>query len=110
MISQFTTSLVSLIAIIVGGVIGLLFGTIQNAALAQNKKRQESGRLKNGWMIMPGSFSRIAILLIALVVVQVACPIFFEGNIQWLVSVGVILGYAWTLLKQLRQQRSINHA
>lgn len=109
MISQFSTSLVSLIAIIVGGIIGLLFGTIQNAALTQNKKRQESGQLKNGWMIMPGSFGRIAILLIALVVVQVTCPIFFEGNVQWMVSVGLILGYGWTLLKQLRQH-SVHHA
>jgi putative copper export protein len=110
MTNQFTTSLISLTAIVIGGVIGLLFGTIQNIASARNRKRQESGQLKNGWVIMPGSFGRIAILLITLVVVQVACPIFFEGNIQWLVSVGVILGYGWTLLKQLRQQHFINHA
>ncbi len=109
MIGQFTTSLVSLTGITIGGAIGLLFGTVQNVALARNKKRQESGQLKNGWLIMPGSFGRTAFLLIALVVVQVTCPIFFEGNVQWMVSVGLILGYGWTLLKQLRQH-SVNHA
>lgn len=97
------TGLVSLLAIIVGGTIGLLFGMLQNAALLRNKKRQERGELKVGAAIMRGSFSRVALLLIILVVVQIVCPMLFEGNIQWLVSVGIILGYGWTLLMQLRQ-------
>jgi len=109
MIGELTTSLVSIAALVIGGIIGLLFGTIQNAALARNKKLQESNQLKNGWMIMPGSFGRIAVLLISLVVVQVTCPIFFQGDIQWIVSVGLILGYGWTLLKQLKHH-SVNHA
>ena len=102
--SSLITILLSLIALTTGGAIGLLFGSIQNAALLRNKKLQESGNLKNGWAVMPGSISRVALLLIVLAVVQLCCPLLFEGNIQWLVSVGIILGYGRTLLKQLHQR------
>ncbi len=91
-------------ALVVGGAIGFWFGTIQNAALLRNKKKYESGKLNSGIFIMPGSMSRIAILLVILVAVQFAVPMFFKGNIQWIVSVGIILGYGWTFVKQLRQR------
>ncbi len=95
---------ISLTAIIVGYVIGFWFGTIQNAALIRNKKKYESGKLKNGFFLMPGSMGRIAMLLIILVVIQFAIPMFFQGNIQWILSAGIILGYGWTFVKQLRNR------
>ncbi len=91
-------------ALVVGGVIGNLFGSTQNTALAHNRRMQENGRLRNGWMVMPGSFGRVALLLIVLVLVQLLAPALFEGNAKWLVSVGVILGYGWSLLKHLHQR------
>lgn len=96
--------LIILAAIIVGYAIGFWFGTTQNAALVRNKKKYENGKLKNGFFIMPGSMGRISILLIILVVIQLAIPMFFQGNIQWIVSVGIILGYGWTFVKQLRNR------
>ena len=92
-------------AFILGSVIGLSFGMIQNAALARNKKLQQTNKLTSGWAVMPGSMSRVAYLVIVLALIQLACPLFFEGNtIQWIVSVGVVLGYGWTLYSQLRRR------
>ncbi len=102
--NAFLIILLTVAAIILGGAIGFLFGTIQNAALLRNKKRQENGSLKNGWSIMPGSFSRIALLLIVLIIIQVTIPMLFQGNIQWIVSLGVLLGYGLTFVKQLKQR------
>lgn len=96
--------LIPVAAFIIGGGIGYLFGAIQNTALLKNKKRSEKGSLKTGWIIMPGSFSRVAVLLIVLVLVQLGLPMFFKGNIQWIVSAGLILGYGWTMVKRLRQR------
>ncbi len=93
-------------ALIIGGVVGLLFGLIQNNARLQNKRLNETGKLRSGWLIMPGSFGRIAILLIVLALIQVGVPIFFKGSIQWLVSAGILLGYGWTFVKRLKQQAS----
>jgi hypothetical protein len=97
-------SLLIIAALAVGGAIGFWFGTIQNAALKRNKKKYESGQLKSGLFIMPGSMNRIATLLIILVVIQLAIPQFFHGNIQWILSAGIILGYGWTFVKQLRNR------
>ena len=97
-------------ALVVGGTIGLLFGTIQSAAQLRNKRRQEKGELKGGFAVMPGSFGRVALLLIVLAIVQIVCPMLFEGNIQWIVSAGVILGYGWTLFRRIHEQHSVNHA
>jgi hypothetical protein len=101
--------LYSTFAILTGGIIGLLFGLLQNKALLYNKKLQSQGKLKRSFLIMPGSFTRIAILLFILALVQITCPIFFNGNIQWLVSAGILLGYAYTLIKQLQHRISDNH-
>ncbi len=106
--SQSFSLLFSILALITGGVIGLLFGLVQNQALLKNKKLQREGKLKNNFMIMPGSFTRIAGLLIVLVLVQITCPIFFSGNIQWLVSAGILLSYMFTLLKQMNNRISNN--
>ena len=92
---------------ILGGIIGYSFGIIQDKALKQNERMQKSGKLTNGWAVMPGSGIRIAYLLIILLVIQITCPLFFDGNIEWFVSGGVALGYAWTLLQQLRRKLSL---
>ena len=102
----FFSGLLPTLAIIIGGIIGIFFGSIQNAALLRNKKLQENGKLKNGWLIMPGSFSRIAILLIVLIIIQIGIPVFFEGNFQWLVSAGILIGYGLTFVKKLKQRAS----
>jgi hypothetical protein len=97
-------ALITIAALAVGGAIGFWFGTIQNAALKKNKEKYESGKLQSGFGVMPGSMSRIAALLIILVIIQVAIPAFFKGNIQWILSAGIVLGYGWTFVKQLRNR------
>ncbi len=97
-------SLITLAAVIIGIVIGFWFGTMQNAALIENKKKYENGKLKNGLFIMSGSINRVAMLLILLVAIQLTLPMFFQGNIQWIISAGIVLGYGWTFVKQLRSR------
>lgn len=92
----------SLVGIAAGATIGYAFGLLQNAALRRNAERQKDGKLKNGWTLMPGSGVRVAYLLIALVLVQLICPLLFVDGTQWWVSGGVIAGYGVMLYHQLR--------
>jgi hypothetical protein len=94
------------VAVLVGAGIGFAFGFLQNAALRHNEKLEQAGKLKSGWSLMPGSGTRIAFLLLALVLIQVICPMLFAGNTQWWVSGGLLVGYAWILVKQIREKRA----
>ena len=94
----------SLLAVVFGVMIGVSFGLIQQAAYRRNQKLQESGKLNNGWAVMPGSGKRVAYLLVALALIQVICPMLFKNGIQWWVSGGVVAGYGYTLYTQLRQK------
>jgi hypothetical protein len=99
--SELVSVLLSIGALVLGGVIGLAFGSLQNAALIRRKKLLKD--MSPEEPMIPGSASRVGFLLIVLVLIQVTCPIFFEGAlIQWVVTAGVILGYGWTLRDQLR--------
>ena len=95
-------------ALLVGGVIGLGFGTIQNAARRRHEKLQQEGKFTTGWAATPGSFRRVAYLLVALAGVQFLCPVLFspESVSPWCVSAGLVLGYGWVLLGQLRARRA----
>jgi hypothetical protein len=93
-----------LAGLLAGGVIGLGFGWVQNLALQRNEKRQQSGGLNSGWALMPGSMSRVAYLLLALVLVQILCPLLFVNDSQWWVSGGVAAGYGALLFRRLGQQ------
>ena len=81
-----TTALInmfqSLTALLVGAIIGVSFGLIQGAARKRNEKRQQSGAFTSGWAVMPGSGVRVAYLLIALVLIQVLCPLLFRDGVQ----------------------------
>lgn len=93
----------SAIGVVIGGFVGFSFGTIQNNAQRKYKQLQQSGSFNSGWAVMPGSMRRTAYLLMLLAGIQLACPFFFEGNtVQWMISAGVVLGYGWTLVMQLR--------
>lgn len=87
-----------------GAVIGYAFGLLQDAALRRNEEKQQSGRLKHGWSLMPAAGARVAYLLIALALVQLVCPLLFVDSTQWLVSGGVVLGYGSVLVRQLRRR------
>jgi hypothetical protein len=101
-----TTGLGDLIAataaLVAGGIIGAGFGIVQEAARRRNERLQAAGRLSNGWAVMPGSGKRVAFLLIALVLVQVFCPLLFSNDTKWWVSGGVAVGYGGMLAIHLR--------
>ena len=103
---QFIELLRSAAALVVGGVIGLAFGTLQHAALRRHERLERDGKLKNAWTLMPGSGARVAYLLVALLLIQLICPMLFADGTQWWVSGGLLLGYGWHLLQQLRRRRA----
>ncbi len=92
------------VGLIVGGFIGVGFGTVQDAARRRNERRHENGALKSGWAVLPGSGMRVAYLLVALVLAQIICPLLFNDGLQWWVSAGVSGGYGFMLLRQLRER------
>jgi hypothetical protein len=93
-------------ALLAGGAIGLTFGLIQEAAQRRHEKLQQEGKFKSGWAATPGSFRRVAYLLVALALVQFLFPMLFapDGISQWCVSGGVVIGYGLILYRQLRRR------
>jgi hypothetical protein len=91
--------------LLAGGVIGLAFGTLQDAALRRHEQLEQQGKLKGGWSLMPGAGARVAYLLLALVLAQIICPLLFAEGTQWWVSGGLVAAYGWALTQRLRRQR-----
>lgn len=99
--------LASIAALIVGGLIGLAFGQLQNIARRRNEQKEQEGKFKNAWSLMPGSGVRVVYLLLTLLLIQIVCPMLFKGgNTQWWVSGGVVVGYGAMLFLQLRERMS----
>lgn len=90
-----------LAGLVAGGLIGVGFGLLQSAALRRNHRLEQTGQLKSGWAVMPGSMRRVAYLMIALALVQILCPMLFVNGTQWWVSAGVVIGYGAMLARQL---------
>jgi hypothetical protein len=93
--------------LLVGAIIGVGCGLVQDAARRRNERRQAEGKLESGWMVMPGSGTRVAYLLVVLVMIQLVCPLLFKDGTQWWVSAGVVAGYAVTLYRQLRDKLAL---
>jgi hypothetical protein len=96
------------LATLTGVVIGWAFGLVQNAARRRHQRLQQEGKYEGGGLVAPGSYSRVAYLLVALVVVQLVCPLLFDAGSRapWYVSGGLVVGYGWTLFRQLQQRRA----
>jgi hypothetical protein len=103
---EFINMLQELTGLLAGAIIGVGFGMIQNAARRHNERKQAEGKLNTGWVLMPGSGARVAYLLIALVLIQIVCPLLFKDGIQWWVSGGLVAGYGLMLFRELRQRLS----
>jgi hypothetical protein len=104
MTTQLIHLLESLTGLLAGGLIGVGFGLIQDAARRRNERLQQAGKLRSAWTVVPGSGRRVAYLLIVLVLVQVVCPLLFREALKWWVSAGVGLGYGAMLFRQLRHR------
>jgi hypothetical protein len=99
----------SVAAVIIGGLIGWGFGTIQNKAYRRNGALQQNGELRSGWSIMPGSMRRVAVLIMGLVVLQIIFPVLFsDSTTQWLISAGIIIGYGMSFVQRLRFRREFH--
>jgi hypothetical protein len=105
---SFIQILFTSLAVIIGAVIGLAFGYLQNAALRRHQKQVETGEFKSGWNVMPGSGGRVALLLMALVAIQFLCPILFADGTQWWVSGGLVAGYGCMLYRTFCEKRKAN--
>ena len=92
-----------IVGLVAGTAIGIGFGMIQNLGLRRNERRQQEGQLKGAMGVMPGSMRRVAYLMLALVLIQIVCPLLFADGTQWWVSGGVCLGYGSLLFLRLRQ-------
>jgi hypothetical protein len=108
--SHFIDIVRSSAGLLAGGVIGLSFGAIQDAARRRHERLQLRGGLSNAWSIVPGSGARVAYLLVALVLVQVLCPLLFVEGTQWWISGGLVAGYGWSLLQKAVHLRKVNRA
>jgi len=104
MMNELKDSLIFIAALIIGGGAGYGFGKMQDIARARYNKRQSAGKLKSGLTVIPGSMQRTAVFLLLLVLLQLILPFLFEGNIQWIVSAGVVVGYGYTLAQQLKNR------
>jgi hypothetical protein len=95
-------------SLIAGTVIGLAFGYVQEAAWRRHQRQQREGDFRSGWAVMPSSMRRVAYFLVAMVLVQVICPMLFKDGCQWWVSGGVVLGYGVMLFRQLQERIAQN--
>jgi membrane protein YqaA with SNARE-associated domain len=101
--------LIAVCGLLLGGVIGFTFGSLQQAALHRNRKRQQGQDAAVAMTFFSGSLRRTGFLLMVLVAVQVACPMLFEGALApWIVSAGVVVGYGWTLLKKPARKSAVH--
>lgn len=92
-------------AMVLGGVIGLAFGTLQRAAFLNNLARSDAASGPGSPCSVSGSVRRIVFLFSALIAVQIVCPVFFQApEIRWCVSLGVVMGYGWSLVNRTREQ------
>jgi hypothetical protein len=98
----------SITGLIVGTLIGVGFGIVQGAARKRNEKQFSADSVNAGWASMAGSGGRVAALLIALVIIQIICPLWFSEGTQWWVSAGVVAGYGFMLFRQLRRRVTTN--
>jgi hypothetical protein len=93
-------------AAVAGAMIGYSFGLIQSIAARRHEKLLREGKYKGGLSAVPGTFRRIAYLLVALALVQFLFPVFFapDGLSQWCVAAGVAAGYGLVLYKEMRRR------
>jgi hypothetical protein len=96
-----------LIGLIAGGGVGAAFAFLQQAALRRHQRQEQQGEFTSGWSLMPGAGGRIALLLLALVAIQVLCPMLFVDGLEWGVSGGVVLGYSWVLYCHLHPRHTL---
>ena len=89
---------------ILGIALGCGFGFIQHESFAHTYLGQID-TLASTWAGISDSWARSIFLLVMLTFFQTVFTLLFGDNdIQWILSGGVVLGYAWTLVQHFRQE------
>jgi hypothetical protein len=91
-------------ALVAGAMIGYAFGAVQVAAAAAYERLQQEGKFKSGMGRHAGLVSAHSLPPRRARGRAVPVPdVFYHGRRQPVVrAVGVVLGYGWTLYRQMR--------
>ena len=97
-----------ILGVTLGVVIGGAYAAWQLAALRKNEQRQREAGAPSLAGMVPGSMLRVALLLIALVVVQIVVPAEYKTqNFYWSLTISLAVTYsipfAWKLKDMMRK-------
>jgi drug/metabolite transporter (DMT)-like permease len=102
---DYPASLGLLLGVIVGGT----YAALQLAALRKNERRQQQEQQSpKVTAMLPGSMVRVALLLVALVLVQVFVPEEYKKNprFYWCLAIGVVVAYSVPFFWRLKDMIS----
>jgi len=87
-----------------GVLFGGLYAALQLSALRKNEQRQQQGEPVRVGGMVPGSMLRVALLLVALVLVQVFVPDEQKtARFYWSLTISLAVTYSVPFLWKLRQ-------
>jgi hypothetical protein len=97
------------LGVVLGVLIGGAYAALQLSALHKNEQRQQQGEpIRVGGMV-PGSMTRVALLLMALVLVQVLVPNDQKTTkFYWSLTISLGLTYAVPFFWKLKDMMSRN--
>jgi hypothetical protein len=95
---------------VLGVFIGGVYAALQLSALRKNEQRQQQGEPVPVGGMVPGSMLRLALLLVALVLVQVLVPNERKTNkFYWSLTIGLAVTYSvpffWKLKDMLSRKK-----
>ena len=88
-----------------GVFLGWVFGSIHDVKFIVHGMLRRFDEFAVGWVALPAPFARSIFLVVMLTWFQTAVALLFDdGGIPWIMSAGVLLGYAWTLVRQIHRR------
>ena len=99
----------AVLGVVLGVLIGGVYAALQLSALRKNEQRQKQGDpIRVGGMV-PGSMTRVALLLVALVLVQVVVPNELKTTkFYWSLTISLGLTYSVPFFWKLKDMMSRN--
>jgi hypothetical protein len=97
----------SILGMITGCIIGLAIGIAQQVSRGRSVRIQKRKRILNAWLAATGALKGAFIFLLVILLIQMILPALFDDDIKWMVSGGVVLGYAAILLDELGRSTAV---